>query len=117
MSEQIDVALGVFDHQLLDSHDRRCGKVDDVELRGLGRRLATGEDDSRRPAGAGGAVAASAGSRPELTRGRTSHIDGWSEVVKIDSAVHPRRGRAKDLRPGAEETTEPGDGSSGPGGE
>ena len=27
MSEQIDVALGVLDHQLLDSDDRRCGKA------------------------------------------------------------------------------------------
>ena len=32
MSESIDLALGVLDHQLLDSEERRCGKVDDLEL-------------------------------------------------------------------------------------
>ena len=31
MSE-IDLALGVLDHQLLDCEKRRCGNVDDLEL-------------------------------------------------------------------------------------
>jgi hypothetical protein len=93
MSEQIDVALGVLDHQLLDAEERRCGKVDDVELEGL-------DGDSPRvkailsgpPAWQGrgrmGRLAA------RLVRGRTSHIE-WSEVVKVDSAVH-LRGRARE---------------------
>jgi hypothetical protein len=34
MSESIDLALGVLDHQLVDSDGRRCGKVDDLELEG-----------------------------------------------------------------------------------
>ena len=35
MSESIDIALGVLDHQLFDADERRCGKVDEVELEGL----------------------------------------------------------------------------------
>jgi sporulation protein YlmC with PRC-barrel domain len=93
MSEQVDVALGVLDHQLLDSDDRRCGKVDDVELEGLdgdSPRVKTilAGPPGWRSRGRVGRLAA------RMTRGRTSHID-WSEVVKIDSAVH-LRGRATD---------------------
>ncbi len=34
-AEPIDLALGILDHQLLDADDRRCGKVDDLELEGI----------------------------------------------------------------------------------
>jgi hypothetical protein len=93
MSEQVDVALGVLDHQLIDSENRRCGKVDDVELEGLDgdsprvRTILAGPP-AWRSRGRAGRLAA------RVTRGRTSHID-WGEVVKIDSAVH-LRGRATD---------------------
>ncbi len=33
---QIDLGLGVLDHQLLDCDGRRCGNVDDLELEGIG---------------------------------------------------------------------------------
>ena len=33
--EQIDLGLGLLDHQLVDSEGRRCGNVDDLELEGL----------------------------------------------------------------------------------
>ena len=33
---EIDLGLGILDHQLLDSDGRRCGKVDDLELEGVG---------------------------------------------------------------------------------
>jgi hypothetical protein len=93
MSEQIDVALGVLDHQLLDSDERRCGKVDDVELEGL-----DGDSPRVKTILAGPSAARSRGRMGSLAarlgRGRTSHIE-WSEVVKIDSAVH-LRGRATD---------------------
>jgi hypothetical protein len=93
MSQRIDVALGVLDHQLLDSDERHCGKVDDVELEGLDgdsprvKSILAGPS-AWRSRGRVGRVAA------RLVRGRTRHID-WSEVVKIDSAVH-LRGRAGD---------------------
>ncbi len=32
----IDLALGLLDHQLVDSENRRCGKVDDLEIEGIG---------------------------------------------------------------------------------
>ena len=31
----VDIALGILDHQLVDSHGRNCGKVDDLEISGL----------------------------------------------------------------------------------
>jgi hypothetical protein len=35
MSSEIDLGLGVLDHQLVDCNGRRCGKVDDLELSGV----------------------------------------------------------------------------------
>ena len=37
MSKQaeVDIALGILDHQLVDSNGINCGKVDDLELTGL----------------------------------------------------------------------------------
>jgi hypothetical protein len=32
---ELDLGLGVLDHQLVDCDGRNCGKVDDLELRGL----------------------------------------------------------------------------------
>jgi hypothetical protein len=34
LSDSIDLGLRVLDHQLIDSEDRRCGKVDDLALEG-----------------------------------------------------------------------------------
>jgi hypothetical protein len=93
MSEQLDIALGVLDHQLLDSDERQCGKVDDVELEGLDGdsprvKMILAGPPAWRSRGRVGRLAA------RLTRGRTSHIE-WSEVVKVDAAVH-LRGRASE---------------------
>lgn len=93
----IDLALGVLDHQLLDSEGRRCGKVDDLELEGVsdGKPHVTAIV-SGPPAWSGrgwlGRMAAA------LTRGDTVRI-AWDEVEEIDSAVRLRR-TAKDLRLG-----------------
>jgi hypothetical protein len=32
---EVDIALGVLDHQLVDSGGQNCGKVDDLEIVGL----------------------------------------------------------------------------------
>lgn len=32
---EVDLALGILDHQLVDGDGRNCGKVDDLELAGL----------------------------------------------------------------------------------
>ena len=34
MTESLDLALNILDHQLLDPELRRCGKVDDLALEG-----------------------------------------------------------------------------------
>ena len=31
----VDLALGILDHQLVDSEGNNCGKVDDLEIAGL----------------------------------------------------------------------------------
>lgn len=33
--EDLDLGLGVLDHQLVDSEGRNCGNVDDLEIAGL----------------------------------------------------------------------------------
>ena len=37
-AQELDVGLGLLDHQLVDCEGRRCGNVDDLELEGLPRR-------------------------------------------------------------------------------
>jgi sporulation protein YlmC with PRC-barrel domain len=32
---EVDVALSILDHQLVDSEGRNCGKVDDLEISGV----------------------------------------------------------------------------------
>jgi hypothetical protein len=93
MSEQIDLALGVLDHQLLDCEERRCGKVDDLELEELAgdaprvTALVAGST-AWRNRGRLGRMAA------RLARGRARHVE-WSEVVEVDSGVR-LRGRASE---------------------
>jgi hypothetical protein len=86
---ELDLGLGLLDHQLVDSEGRRCGKVDDLELEGVGggaprvRAILTGPA-AWRGRGALGRVAAA------LARGRGARLD-WPDVGEIDSAVHLRR--------------------------
>jgi sporulation protein YlmC with PRC-barrel domain len=94
--EEVDLGLGILDHQLVDSEGRRCGKVDDLELGGVG------SDEQPRvvailvgpPVWTGrgmlGRVAAA------LSRGRMVRVP-WDEVEKVDSAIRLRK-TAKDLR-------------------
>jgi hypothetical protein len=94
MSDEIDLGLGVLDHQLLDVDVRRCGKVDDLEL----ERLTSGElrvaavlcgPGAWRGRGRVGALVA------RLTGGRVVKI-AWEDVESLDSAVRLRR-RAREL--------------------
>ena len=93
----IDLALGVLDHQLLDVDERRCGKIDDLELERNGaEELQVAAILVGAPAWRGrgrlGRLAA------RLVRGRTTRVP-WSEVQEIGSAVHLRKS-ARDLRLG-----------------
>jgi sporulation protein YlmC with PRC-barrel domain len=97
MTKEIDLGLGLLDHQLLDSEGRRCGKVDDLELEGVREgnprivAILTGP-----PAWAGrgpiGRLAARVASGP-LVR------IPWEEVEAVKSGVHLRK-RAQELRLG-----------------
>jgi hypothetical protein len=94
---EIDLGLGVLDHQLLDSEERRCGKVDDLELENLGgERPRVAAILTGPPVWAGrgpfGRLAA------RLVPGRAVRVP-WTEVREIASAVHLRR-PAQELRLG-----------------
>ena len=97
MSKELDLGLGVLDHQLVDSEGRRCGNVDDLELEGVREgsprvvAILVGPPVWR---GRGwlGRLALMVG------RGETVRIP-WEEVDKIDAAVHLRR-TARELRLG-----------------
>jgi hypothetical protein len=89
MSERIDIALGVLDRQLIDSEDRRCGKVDDLELEGARdgeprvAAILCGPPAWRRR-GWPGRLAA------RVARGRTVRIP-WEEVAEVKSSVRLKR--------------------------
>ena len=99
MSEELDLALGVLDHQLLDRDGRRCGNVDDLAIEG-----GPGEEAE--------VVAILSG--PNVWRGRAGLLgriaarlggDGrvrvpWSEVDSVESHV-PLTKRAPDYGLGA----------------
>jgi hypothetical protein len=94
VSEELDLALGILDHQLLDSEGRRCGNVDDLAIEG-----GPGEEAE--------VVAILSG--PNVWRGRAGLLgriaarlggDGrvrvpWSEVAAVESHVR-LKGQATD---------------------
>jgi sporulation protein YlmC with PRC-barrel domain len=99
MSEELDLALGILDHQLLDCDGRRCGNVDDLAIEGG-------------PAEEAEVVAILSG--PNVWRGRAGLLgriaarlggDGrvrvpWSEVDSVESHVQLKQ-RASDYGLGA----------------
>jgi sporulation protein YlmC with PRC-barrel domain len=88
MSE-IDLGLGILDHQLVDCDGHHCGKVDDLELAGVrdgAPRVAailTGAC-AWRGRGLLGRLAAA------VARGRTVRIP-WEEVKEVHADVELRR--------------------------
>jgi sporulation protein YlmC with PRC-barrel domain len=94
---EIDLALSVLDHQLMDSEGRRCGNVDDLELEGVAAgeprviAILTGPP-AWRGRGVFGRLAAS------IIRGELVRIP-WEEVAAIDSCVRLRK-PAHELRLG-----------------
>jgi sporulation protein YlmC with PRC-barrel domain len=85
---QVDIALGVLDHQLVDSDGLNCGKVDDLELAGLNGdspevvEILVG-GNAWRTRGRLGRLAA------KLT-GNAVHVP-WSEVASVTSIVELKR--------------------------
>ena len=88
---EIDIALQVLDHQLLDKDGRRCGNVDDLAIEGGAGEPAevvailVGPGYWPQRAGLIGKLAGWIGG------GRRVRVD-WREVRKLDSAVELRRG-------------------------
>lgn len=93
-SVEVDIALGVLDHQLVDSQGRNCGKVDDLEIGGL---------DTDAPE----ITAILVGGNAWRTRGRLGRIAArlsgnavhvpWHEVDSVTSVVKLKR-PASELR-------------------
>lgn len=91
-STHVDLALGILDHQLVDSAGENCGKVDDLEITGL---------DSRSPRVAEVIV----GGNAWRSRGRLGHLAArlsgnavhvpWSEIEAVSSVVTLRRPAAE----------------------
>ena len=102
MSDPILLAHRLLDEQILDSEGRRCGRVDDVELRGDPPRvtaLLIGEGlYPRRLPGALGRLARRLAG-PERWGANAMRVP-WEEVDELGAAVHLRR-KAEDLGLGA----------------
>jgi sporulation protein YlmC with PRC-barrel domain len=89
---QVDIALGILDHQLVDADGRNCGKVDDLEIAGL----ASGSPE---------VVEILVGGNAWKTRGRLGHLAAkltgnavhvpWTEVDSVSSVVKLKRPAAE----------------------
>jgi sporulation protein YlmC with PRC-barrel domain len=89
---EVDIALSLLDHQLVDGHGHNCGKVDDLEIAGL---------DGESPE----VVEIIVGGNAWRTRGRlgklAAHLAGnavhvpWSEVDSVTSVVTLKRAAAE----------------------
>lgn len=90
MSEELDLALGILDHQLLDSEGRRCGNVDDLAIEGAPGQEAevvailSGPNVWRGRAGLLGRIAARLGGDGRVRV-------PWSEVEAVESHVQLKK--------------------------
>jgi sporulation protein YlmC with PRC-barrel domain len=93
---EVDIALGILDHQLVDVDGVNCGKVDDLELTGL-----DGDSPEVSEILVGGNAWRSRGLLGRLAArlaGEAVHIP-WSEVESVSSVVKLKR-PASELRLG-----------------
>jgi sporulation protein YlmC with PRC-barrel domain len=89
---EVDIALSILDHQLVDGDGRNCGKVDDLEIAGL-------DGDSPEVADilVGGNAWRSRGLLGRLAArlsGDAVHVP-WSEVDSVTSVVTLKRPAAE----------------------
>ena len=90
MSEELDLALAILDHQLLDCEGRRCGNVDDLAIEGGPGEHAEvvailrGPGLSRSRSGCLGRLAAWVGG------GGRVRVP-WDEVAEVESHVRLKR--------------------------
>jgi len=91
-STPVDLALGVLDHQLVDSEGQNCGKVDDLLLTGLDRGAAEVAEilvggNAWRERGRLGKLLA-------RLAGNAVHVP-WQEVESVGSVVTLKRTAAE----------------------
>ena len=96
-ARELDLGLGLLDHQLVDCEGRRCGNVDDLEVEGArnGQPRVTAilvGPPVWKGRGWLGRLAAF------IAPGGAVRVP-WEEVERIDAAVHLRR-TARELRLG-----------------
>ena len=90
---EIDLGLGILDHQLVDSDGRRCGKVDDLELEGVRegtprvRAIVSGPGGWRGRGWLGRLFAA-------LVHGRTVLVP-WEEIAAVGAEIRLRKPAAE----------------------
>lgn len=88
----VDIALSILDHQLVDGDGRNCGKVDDLEIAGL-----DGESPEVVEILVGGNAWRSRGLLGRFAArlsGDAVHVP-WSEVDSVTSVVRLRRPAAE----------------------
>jgi sporulation protein YlmC with PRC-barrel domain len=93
---ELDLGLGVLDHQLVDSEGRNCGNVDDLELAGLG-----GDEPEVTEILCGGNAWRNRGRLGRLAAalsGNAVHVP-WREVDEVSAVVTLKR-TAPELRLG-----------------
>ena len=88
----VDLALGILDHQLVDSDGNNCGKVDDLEITGL-----DGDSPEVAEILVGGNAWRSRGRLGRLAArlsGNAVHVP-WAEVDAVSSVVTLKRPAAE----------------------
>ena len=89
---EVDIALSVLDHQLVDCNGRNCGKVDDLEIAGL-----DGGSPEIVEIVVGGNAWRSRGRLGRLAArlsGNAVHVP-WAEVDAVTSVVTLKRSAAE----------------------
>jgi sporulation protein YlmC with PRC-barrel domain len=97
-ADPIFVAHRLLDEQILDSEGRRCGRVDDIELRGSPPRISAllvGQALYPRRLPGRLRVLARRLAGPERWGSQALRIP-WEEVDRVEAAVH-LRGKAEEL--------------------
>ena len=89
---EVDIALGILDHQLVDGDGQNCGKVDDLEIAGL-----DGDSPQVVEIIVGGSAWRSRGLLGRLAArlsGDAVHVP-WPEVDSVSSVVTLKRPAAE----------------------
>ena len=89
---EVDIALGILDHQLVDRDGQNCGKIDDLEISGL-----NGDSPEVVEILVGGNAWRSRGLLGRLAArlsGNAVHVP-WHEVESVTSVVSLKRSAAE----------------------